>query len=329
MPGLNRLIYDKSVVHGIYLTRLQAHEANVLSKFIRDEVQDDLFGVITSKLRRIKRRGGFSKSPFGLTTYEDLVDTINESIKVGYKEALERTKQSLYDVAEYEAKFQSKLVTKTDPKIKLTAPDSKDLKASVTKRPIHGRTLTKHFNSLSNAAADSIVQVINKGLVSGKDAETILSEIESEAFEQSLNQANAVAKTLVNHVANHAREATWDRNKNEIKGIMYIAVLDTATTLVCANLHGTVFPVDEGERPPQHYGCRSTTMVVLLNEGPIPVQTYSEWLSEQDNETQDTALGKTKAKWFREGRITPKQMADQSGRPLTLVEIIRREGLSA
>lgn len=311
------------------MVRLQTSEARALQQYLDEEILPDITGVLAARLDRVNTRGGFSKNSTGTKKLEDLFNRIDKVVSEGYQTALDKAKGRLEVIAEHEAEFQIKTAKKAVPGSKLVYPKDRDLDSVVSKRPIYGRTLDKHFESLSTAASEAVKARVNIGLLEGKTSDQIIADIRKNAYPRLFNQADAVARTSVNHVSNHAREATWDANSNEIIGVLYIATLDSRTTIVCASLDGRVFKPDEGPRPPQHYGCRSTTSPVLRNAGgkPSPI-TFEDWLAEQSPAEQDRALGRTRAKWFREGKVTIRKLVDQSNRPLTIEEIRSHEGLS-
>lgn len=61
------------------------------------------------------------------------------------------------------------------------------------------------------------------------------------------------------------------------------------------------------------------------NIGQLPAATtYQDWMARQPRAFQDEVLGVTKARLFREGRLTLDDFVDRSGRELTLDELRRR-----
>jgi hypothetical protein len=56
--------------------------------------------------------------------------------------------------------------------------------------------------------------------------------------------------------------------------------------------------------------------------GTVQSQTVQQWLSRRDTAFQDAVLGPARAKMFRAGHLTPRQLLDAvSGNPLTLEEL--------
>jgi len=111
----------------------------------------------------------------------------------------------------------------------------------------------------------------------------------------SRRHATTVTRTAVNHVSNFARDAVYQENADVVKGVRYVATLDARTTQICASLDGRVFEVGQGERPPLHMQCRSTTVPVLrsykelgidLLEAPAGTRASTSWWRRTPKETK-------------------------------------------
>lgn len=114
----------------------------------------------------------------------------------------------------------------------------------------------------------------------------------------------------------------------------------------CGDLDGRVFPTGEGQRPPAHFNCRSTTTPVLRSfremgiaideppagsraardlktgvTGKVPATTtYVEWLKRQSPADVRKILGKAKADAFLSGKISFDKFV-KNGRPLTVGQL--------
>jgi hypothetical protein len=136
-----------------------------------------------------------------------------------------------------------------------------------------------------------------------------------------------------------------------IKGVEQISTLDSHTSEICMAysgaqwdldgepLPGTTLPFNGG--PPRHVNCRSVLVPITKtfkelgidieepapstrasDEGPISATiTFDDFLKRKTTEEQDAMLGKGKAQLFRDGKITLRDLLDQSGNPLTLKEL--------
>jgi len=60
--------------------------------------------------------------------------------------------------------------------------------------------------------------------------------------------------------------------------------------------------------------------------GQVPAsQSYATWLRDQTTAFQDEVLGPTRARLFRQGKITMDKFVDRTGKPYTLDDLMRRE----
>lgn len=160
----------------------------------------------------------------------------------------------------------------------------------------------------------------------------------------SRRQAEAVARTAVQHVSQQSREATWDANKDIVEGYSFVATLDGRTTSQCRSLDGRKFALGKGPRPPLHVNCRSTTIPILpkefdfLDEGATRAskngyvdanQSYYDWLKTQPAGFQTEVLGEARAKIFREGGLSSEKFAalnlGKNFEPLSLAEMKLKE----
>ena len=144
-----------------------------------------------------------------------------------------------------------------------------------------------------------------------------------------------IVRTTVNQVTNTASQSVYKANPDVTEEYRYIATLDSRTTPVCRDLDGQVFKYNQGPVPPQHFGCRSTTVAVVNYKkwdftpppagkrasvgGAVPANTtYGKWLygerakgsKFEPGAEQIAALGKQKAKYFN--RLSNKYGPDQA-----------------
>lgn len=169
--------------------------------------------------------------------------------------------------------------------------------------------------------------------------------------------AEAVIRSSVQQIANDAHMLVYRENANVVKGIMWVATLDQRTTPLCASLDGLVWDLDGKPighdrpytPPPAHWGCRSVTTCVLKSfrelgidmdempestrasmDGQVPEgMTFDDWLRRKESEEPGFVaemFGKGKARLWLEGKISVRDMTDQTGRELTLKELIEMFG---
>ena len=217
----------------------------------------------------------------------------------------------------------------------------------------NGNTVKKSFLGIAEAEAKRLNQVVRSGLLSGdttpeivrelvgnlkKDQKGSLSQLLAQggaATKSANNQVMTIVRTTVNQVTNTASQAVYKANPDVTEEYRYVATLDSRTSPVCRDLDGQVFKYYLGPVPPQHFGCRSTTVAVVNYKkwdftpppagkrasvgGPVPANTsYGKWLYDERSKgskfkpgvEQIKALGEQKAKYFN--RLSNKYGPDQA-----------------
>jgi hypothetical protein len=114
--------------------------------------------------------------------------------------------------------------------------------------------------------------------------------------------------------------------------VIHQSVLDSSTSYVCLGRHGLKYTADTHEGinhaipylsgVPYHPNCRSSIVPALADGGPIMQESASAWLRRQGPAVQEEVLGPTRARMFRDGKLTMKGLLEaSSGKPLTLEEL--------
>lgn len=141
--------------------------------------------------------------------------------------------------------------------------------------------------------------------------------------------------TNINDIINHANSTIVDDiyklNKDFYDGYQWIAALDSATCLACANIDNKIFdllPDMEGEgtkppdEPPLHKNCRCIIVPVLegMRDDPSQAQaSYEDWFNRQDEATKLDILGPARYKEYANGKAVTAFAKD--GRIATLDEL--------
>lgn len=129
---------------------------------------------------------------------------------------------------------------------------------------------------------------------------------------------------------------------NAIASYLYVAVIDNVTTIICLDLDGDVYAVGQGPLPPQHPGCRSSTLLLLPGDSGNPfryvrggrgVQRIRASTSgERFLRTQTikyiaslAGMSEPKARLFRQGKLPLDVFWDAVNRaPADLSDIIKK-----
>jgi hypothetical protein len=137
--------------------------------------------------------------------------------------------------------------------------------------------------------------------------------------------------TEVTHAVGQAYAAVGAMNA-DVLVLLHSSVRDSRTSSICLARDGkrydavTHAPLGHTllylSGVPYHVNCRSTIVPVLADGGSVAQESMAAWLRRQGEGQQDTLLGSTRARLFREGKLTLTGLLEAtSGRPLTLEEL--------
>ena len=222
---------------------------------------------------------------------------------------------------------------------------------------IDGSPVKAWFERQAGDVAFRFAGELRKGLVAGETNQQIISRVVGTKDVPGImpiarKNAAALVQTSVATVAQEAKNATYAKNADIIKGTAWLSTLDGHTCEVCANLDGQQWYLDGAampgttmpfSSPPSHWNCRCVAVPVLKPmseisggvlpdipltgsrasvDGPVPRgTTFADWFANRTYEQQVDQFGKGKVDLYREGKITLRDMLDFSGRPLTLDQL--------
>lgn len=351
--SVNDILFDRNIRHAHFLARLSSGEANKIVRFLEREVYPDITRLIEQRLDRA--RTGSVRGLHSTKRLQDIQRDIEQLIREGHQAAYSQTVAIMRDSAIVEARFTQKLMTDTLGKFGLspTMPSTPLLRAIVADSPIRGELLVDQYAGMTARTRAAVRSAINIGLVEGESTSQIVRRLRGSSVNPggvlaaSRTEARRIVRTAVNHTTTQARELTYDDNSDLVKGVRWVATLDSRTSRICISLDGQVFKLDEGPRPPAHHNCRSTTTPVIKSwkelginlpdaprgtraslNGQVPADTtYPDWLKSQPIPVQNEVLGRRLATEWRAGRVTVDKFIDSQYRPLSLKDILRLEGL--
>lgn len=338
--------------HQVYLEGLKTHQARNFTK-----VLSDLDKAITSVLAKLDGR----VSDLGK---RDL-NKVLKKLQKAQKTILVRNEAAFLDelerIAGYEARFEARALDQhlrqglAQKKIKV--PPAEEAFVAATRTPLSatGELLKPFISHYTEKQISGINNAVRKAWSEGRTVYGLTKEIRgTKALKYrdgilqgvSRRQAEAVARTAVQHVASRSRMTTWEKNQDVVRKYRFTATLDPRTTAQCRSLDGREFEINRGPTPPVHINCRSTTVPVLKEEfkflekgrtrasvnGPVKAnQTYYQWLKKQPRGFQADAIGPTRAKLLRDGGLSAEKFSklqlDRNFNPLTLDELQLKEPL--
>jgi SPP1 gp7 family putative phage head morphogenesis protein len=169
------------------------------------------------------------------------------------------------------------------------------------------------------------------------------------------SHAESLVRSATQAVSQASRQAVYNANDDIVKAVQWVSTIDLRTTVQCSARDGLTYtvgthePIDHslpwaGGPGNLHWGCRSTSTPVLKTfrdlgldidevsegtraslDGQIPKDTKFEgWLSRRTVAEQDAHLGAGRAKLWRDGKISFRDLMDANGRELSLDELRAR-----
>ena len=353
----NQDLADRAVSHGILIERLKNALERKLVGQLNDEVLSKLLRLIERRLSNISARG-YDTSPASSARLASLMAAIDELVDTGYTVIRGQLMQTLREIAKTEAASQLKILRDVTPiKWEWKRPAPATLRAIVTARPMQGELLSDWYQALPRGTKTATKRAINLGIANGETYAQIVQRLKGTKalgysdgiLDRPRKELATMTRTAVQHTASHAREATFEGNEDIIKGVQWVATLDTRTCPICGALDGKQFPVSSGPTPPEHHNCRCTRVPVLkswkelglpLNEIPPGSRasmdgqvsgdmTFPQWLKRQSEERQIEALGATRAKLYRGNRVKFDAFTNDRNQLLTLEQLRAAEGIGA
>ena len=347
---VNERLLDIMVRHSVELHR----HGNSLAAEIVDILNSAdaaLLEKLAARLVAIEERG-FDLGPATTKRLERLIAdlrSINEGV---YKKVGKHLANELGELAAQEADFHAQALRSALPiEIATTVPAPALLRTLATTAPLMGAPLADWVAGQEAGRLDRLNRAIRDSIVNGDTTDEIVRKIRGSRksgysdgiLHVSRRSAQQLARTATNHVSNVARQQTW-ASSSVVKGWVFHAVMDMRTSTPCAARSGNIYPVGEGPIPPQHRNCRSQAIPITksyrelgLNkdeidpgtqatmDGQVPGDiTFAQWLKKKGNTAQDTILGPTRAKWFREGKLTLSDLVKGDGTQLTLEQLRKR-----
>jgi len=359
VQSVNEKILDQSIKHAVFLEGLKTGEVNKIIKFLNNDVLPDYVTQLRARLDKIDIKG-FDLGPVTTRRLKERLAGTNEFLSAGIRKAGGTLRRDLESIAISEAEWARRVLAgHLGPLgVDTLLPSTALLRSVVSARPFQGALLKDWVKGWERATLQGIDRQIKIGLVAGEGTQQIVRRVigspgAAGVFQGLRRNATAIVRTSVNHTTTHAREVTFQENRDVVKGVQWVSTLDGRTTFICMGLDGRIFRVDSGQRPPAHINCRSTTVPVLRSleelgltnaqkikipegtrasmNGQVPAKVrYGDFLKRIDKTDPafvTRTLGPGRAKLWREGKVHITRFTDQNLKPITLKELRQLEGL--
>lgn len=335
-------LQDRILEHSLRLMRLSAGDQAEVDKVLRE---------LERELKLLLQSSDLTAA--GKRQIEALIKDANKAIEVGYLRAGAVT--DTHTLAIIVAEKTQEIIQDVIPAA-VRLPSSTTLLSLAQDVLIDGAPSSAWWAKQGEDTAFKFAAQVRQGVVNGETQEQIVARItgkrgEPGIMEVSRRNARALVHSSVMTAANRARLETFRKNSRLIKGVRWLATLDGHTCARCAALDGQAWDLD-GQRlkgttvefmaPPIHWGDRcvlspipKTFADIGLNIpepkdegqrasslGPVSGKTtFNDYFGRLSSAQQDQQFGPTRAKMFRDGKITVRDLVSGTGRELTLDKI--------
>lgn len=253
------------------------HAVNILrvSAGMRDEVLGMLKDLQGSLIKDIEEHGSNPR-------VEALLKQTDQTIKSAYQDIAQDHDQKLTAIVKAEAEQGANLLNHAiGIDVATVAHSPKQLEAIASKTLIEGHYPAQWWAAQSKDLQDRFAGAMREGMLRGESIDQMVNRVRGTKsigytdgiMQASKSQAEALVRTSVQSVSNEARLATFRENPDVVKGIQWLSVLDSRTTVICRGLdglqwdlnykpigHNKVFP-----GPIAHWNCRSTQIAITFS----------------------------------------------------------------
>lgn len=247
---VNEAIQDATIRHMLYMEGLKTQVANEILKFLDSEIIPDLKTQLAIRLdKHLAGKQTTARLEAMIAQFEKIVKDFQDiNIKV---------QGELFDIALYEADFQMNMLKQETPvnlNYTLAAPEV--IRKAITDKPFDGRLLNQWFESIGQATQNRLASEIRRGVTEGQTTQQIVKRIsDSGILETTRAQTNAVVRTAIQHTVSVTRDELFQANADLIKGLKYVATLDSRTSDLCKSRDGKVYDLDKAPPLPAHINC--------------------------------------------------------------------------
>lgn len=229
---------DAATRHQIYVERFAGGSLKALAVFL------------LRALTMAKSRVADGLSAYGTARYDKQISALHQDLLGVYAEMGEEALGQLRDFGVYEATYNATLLGKAvKAVVQLNTPSPQIVSAAAITEPMRLETGKRHAKLNIAGALDQygvkksaeIVGEIRMGSALGEASNQIAARLNSMGVLQR-SQAEALTRTMTNHIATSARVKTLQENSDILEGMRVIATLDNRTTILCVPAETEVVP---------------------------------------------------------------------------------------
>lgn len=233
----NQALYDATVRHQVHMTRFAEGQAQAVLKTLQD-AEGELLEKITAAMAK----------GLDVGRLESLLASVKERRAQVYAGIGEDLQGTLEETAQSSADWETTALQGSVPvQLNLAAVPLETLKATAS-APIQGIPLKGWLDGIEAKEGQLLQQAITMGVLQGETIDQVVGRIRGTKAKDyadgilsvSRRDAQALARTAVNHVSNSAREEVWNANDDIIECLRWTSTLDGRTSTICASRDGQV-----------------------------------------------------------------------------------------
>lgn len=267
---------------------------------------------------------------------QEFLKSASSIIEDKFLEVSSTISANLLDLAEVEAVFITAAVNKALGKDVVNLPNPEDIE-NIARSSVLGFSMSDWFADNQNKYQANFINIMQGAFLEGLSDAEIVKRIRSENITtQSQSKIRTLVRTSSASITANIDRHVYASNSNIFKGIQQISVFDSRTSTVCQAYAGKVWDLDfkpvNHKLPykggvPRHPNCRSRERGVMKEEYGVPEKdlSFDGYLKRISRKEQNNILGETKAEYWRQGKLSPKQLVDSiSGNALKVPDLLKK-----
>jgi SPP1 gp7 family putative phage head morphogenesis protein len=343
MLTVNEILRDSGISHALDLTRYTRGQVAQIMKVLT-QAESDIIARIASTTGEWTRTYLEAK----LTEIRSIYAGAVQQMGVQMQQSM--TRQAEREVTIAQSQINDAIPEDLRTRVTTVAPSPGQIQAAISLNPAdRGHTYGELLDTYSRSAQNRITAAVRQSIVEGETYTQAIQRLRGTrangytdgVFNGTRLDAQRIVGAGISHASNQARQAFYEANDDLVSGVQWHATLDTKTCVLCGDLDGQQWGIDEDHpTPPLHIGpCRCVLVPVLKSWRELGIDadeitpgmraamdgqeseatTYEDWLGRQSDARQDEILGPSRAELFRNGTSLD-DMVDR-GRVLTLDEL--------
>lgn len=358
MATANEILQAEAIRHQLELQRYNNHAALKMVALLNRADAD-----LVAQLYKVAEEGRDNWTVERLDALLTQVRSINAAAyaTVSHSLTTELVQFSAYEAGKQILMLRKAIPADALVQMVLNSVSGAQVHAAAMARPFQGRLLREWLQGLESDRAQKVRDAVRIGFTQSQTTEQIIRRIKGTKarnyadglLEKPRKDLETVVRSAISHTAAYARNQTAQANADIVASVDWLSTLDGKTSEMCQirdGLHYTLEHKPIGHGVPWlagpgnlHFNCRSTSTFTLKSaeqmrldglkpgtrasmSGQVAADiTYGDWLRSQPAHVQDDALGVTRGRLFRKGKLPLERFYNNKGQRLSLDELRSRD----